>query len=89
MRIEDSSSDVEFITEKNRTNPDTSYDTSHTICLFKKYLTRSQQNKRKSDMEDSEAIMRRASRPLLPAKFDYNLNRSASFLEQKLLPVFR
>ncbi|KAK4605304.1 hypothetical protein RGQ29_013394 [Quercus rubra] len=89
MRIEDSSSDVEFITEKNKTNPDTSYDMSQTICLFKKYLTRSQQNKRKSNMEDSEVFKRRTSPPLLPPKFGYNLNRPASFLEQKLLPVLR
>lgn len=89
MRREDSSSDVEIITEKNRTNPDATYDMSQTICLFKKYLTRSQQNKRKSNMEDSEVFKRRTSRPLLPPKFGYNLNRSASFLEQKLLPVLR
>ncbi|KAM4133823.1 hypothetical protein ACJW30_01G361000 [Castanea mollissima] len=62
---------------------------SQTICLFKKYLTRSQQNKRKSNMEDSEVFKRRTSSPLLPPKFGYNLNRSASFLEQKLLPVLR
>ena len=89
MRIEDSSSDVVFITEKNKTNPDTSYDMSQTICLFKKYLTRFQQNKRKSNMEESEVFKRRISRPLLPPKFGSNLNRPAYLLEQALLPVLR
>ncbi|KAK7854048.1 protein tify 6b [Quercus suber] len=88
-RIEDSNSDVEFTTEKNRTNPDTSYDMSQTICLFKKYLTRSQQNKRKSNMEEPEAFKRRTLRPLLPPKFGSNVNRPASLLEQALLPVLR
>ena len=89
MRIEDSNLDVEFITEKNRINPDTSYDMSQTICLFKKYLTRFQQNKRKSNMEESEVFKRRTSRPLLPPKFGSNLNRPAYLLEQALLPVLR
>ncbi len=59
------------------------------IFLFKKYLTRSQHNKGKTNMEDSEVIKRRTSGPLLPPKFGCNLNRPISFLEQELLPRLR
>ncbi|KAF5444391.1 hypothetical protein F2P56_036873 [Juglans regia] len=91
-KTEDSNSDVQFSSEKNKTN---SYASDHSstsqtaVCLFKKYLiTRSQYNMGKTNYMDGSQVIERktAARPLLPPKSCCNLNRPPSFLEQGLLP---
>ncbi|KAI4296189.1 hypothetical protein L6164_036167 [Bauhinia variegata] len=67
-----------------------SIDMSQTICLFKKYLTKAQNNIGRTSMEESQVIKRchydedAAAVPV--SESDQMLPRKASLLEQKFLP---